>query len=77
MYVQECVEVRRVRTHPRWNAGVRAEGVKPGSNARVWRSLDVDEHANVEAAERGQHDNSNEEDSHDGRSGEVWRRRSS
>jgi hypothetical protein len=36
--------------------------------------LDVDRLADVEPAERGQHDTSNEEDCSDGRSGEVWRR---
>jgi hypothetical protein len=42
-----------------------------GSNARVRRSLDVDWHVHVEPTERGPHDNSNEEDYRDGRSGEV------
>jgi hypothetical protein len=31
----------------------------------------VDQHADVEPAERGQHDNNSEEDYRDGRSGEV------
>jgi hypothetical protein len=44
------------------------------SNARIWRSLEVDQHADVEPAERGHHDTNNEEDCRDGRSGEVWRR---
>jgi hypothetical protein len=42
--------------------------------ARVWCSLDVDQYVDVEPAERGQHDNNNEEDYRDGKSGEVWRR---
>jgi hypothetical protein len=36
------VEARRVRTDKRWDADVGAGGGKPGSVARVWRSLDVD-----------------------------------
>jgi hypothetical protein len=40
----------------------------------VRRSLDVDHHAYVEPAERGRHDNNNEEDYRVGGSGEVWRR---
>jgi hypothetical protein len=43
----------------------------------VWRSLDVDHHVEVEPAERGKHDTNNEEVCRDGKSGEVWRRRSS
>jgi hypothetical protein len=34
----------RVRTDPRWNAGEGAGAGKPESNAKVWRSLDVDQH---------------------------------
>jgi protein tyrosine/serine phosphatase len=52
-------------------AGVGVGGGKPGSSAKVWRSLYVDEHAGVEPAERGQHDINTEEDYRDGRSGEV------
>jgi hypothetical protein len=61
-----------VRTDWRWDAGVGAGGGKPGSNARVWRSLDVDRLVDVEPAERGQHDTNNEEDCRDWRSGEVY-----
>jgi hypothetical protein len=42
--------------------------------ASVWRSLNVDQPADVEPAERGHHDNNSEEDCRDGRTGEVWRR---
>jgi hypothetical protein len=70
------VEERRVRTDQRWDAGVGVGGGKPGINALVCRSLDVDHHVDVEPVERGQHSN-NEENSRDGRSGEVSRRRSS
>jgi hypothetical protein len=65
---------RRVRTDRRWDAGIGAGGGKPGSGARVWRSLDVDKLANVEPAERGQHDMNNEKDCRHGWSGEVMRR---
>jgi hypothetical protein len=58
----------------RWVEGVGAGGGKPGSNARVWGSLDVDQPTYVDPAERGQQDNDNEEDYRDGRSGEAWRR---
>jgi hypothetical protein len=44
------------------------------ANARVWRSLDVDQLVDVEPAERAQHDTTNEENSRDKRSNEVWRR---
>jgi hypothetical protein len=64
----------RVRTDQRWDAGVRDGCGKPGSNAWVWRSLDVGQHVDVEPAERGQHDTSNEKDYSDVRSGEIWRR---
>jgi hypothetical protein len=74
LYLQECVVARRVRTDQRWDAGVGACGGKPGSNARIWRSLDVDRHDDVEPAERGQHDNNYRGDCRDGRSGEVLRR---
>jgi hypothetical protein len=36
--------------------------------------LDVDQHANVEPAERGQHDTNSDEDHRDVKSGEVCRR---
>jgi hypothetical protein len=62
---------RRIRTDQRWDAGVGHGGEKPGSNARVWRSLNVDQPADVEPAERGQHDNNIEEDYRDGKRGEV------
>jgi hypothetical protein len=62
---------RRVRTDQRWNVGVRAGGGRSGSNTRVWRSLDIDKHDDVKPAERGHHDNNNEKDRRDGRSGEV------
>jgi hypothetical protein len=65
------VEARRVRTDQRWDAGVGASGGKPGSGVRVWRSLDVDQHDDVEPAERGRHDTINEEDCRDKRSGDV------
>jgi hypothetical protein len=77
MYLHACVEARRVRTDQRWDVGVEPSGGNPRSNARVWRSLDVDQHVDVELAEMGQHDTNNEEDYRDGSSGEVWRRRSS
>jgi hypothetical protein len=74
MYLHECVAERREHTDQRWVKGVGAGGGKPGSNARVWRSLDVDHVVNAEPAERGYHNNSSEEDYRDGRSGEVsWR----
>jgi hypothetical protein len=68
------VVASRVRTDKRWDADVGDGGGKPGSNARVWRSLDVDQPLDVEPPERGRHDTINEEDYRDGRSGEVWRR---
>jgi hypothetical protein len=52
MYLQECVMERRVPTDQRWVEGVGASREKPGSNARVWRSLDADQHAHVKPAER-------------------------
>jgi hypothetical protein len=55
------VVARRVRTDRRWDAGVGAVG------AKVWRSLDVDRHANVEPAARWQHDINDEEYCRDGR----------
>jgi hypothetical protein len=75
MYRKNYVEARRVRTNQRWDAGVGAGCGKPRSIARVWHSLDVDQHVDVEPAERGQHDNSDEEDGRDGRSGEICRQR--
>jgi hypothetical protein len=72
MYFQECVVKRRVHTDQRWVQGVRVGGGKPGSSARVQRSLDVDQPSYVEPAEKGQHDNNTEEDCRVGRSGEVW-----
>jgi hypothetical protein len=69
------VRARRVRTDQRWDASVGACGEKLGSIARVWRSLDVNYLVDVDPAEMGPHDTSNEEDYRDGRSGEVWRRR--
>jgi hypothetical protein len=69
MYLHECVEARRVQTDQRWDAGVGAGDGKPGSSARVWRSLDVDQLADVEPVERGQRDTTNEEECRDGRSG--------
>jgi hypothetical protein len=71
MCLQEYVMEKRVRTDQRWDAGVGASGGKPRSSARVGRSLDVDEHNDVELAERGQHDTNNEEDYRDGKSAEV------
>jgi hypothetical protein len=65
---------RGVRTDQRWVGGVGAGGKKSGSSARVWRSLDADQHVDVEAAEKGQHDNNNEKDCRVGRSGGIWRR---
>jgi hypothetical protein len=64
MYFHECVAERGVRTGQRWVWRI----------ARVWRSLDVDQRADVEPAERGQHDNNDEENYRVGRSGEVLRR---
>jgi hypothetical protein len=53
MHFQDCVVERRVRTDQRWVEGVGAGGGKPGSGARVRRSLDVDQHVvDVEPAER-------------------------
>jgi hypothetical protein len=74
MYLHECVVARGLRTDQRWEAGVGAGGEKPGSNTWVWRSLGVNHLVNVEPADMGQHDTSNEEDCRDGRNGEVWRR---
>jgi hypothetical protein len=74
MYLHECVMERGGRTDKRWAEGVGASGGKPGSNARVRRSLDIDQRGDVELAERGHHDNNNEEECHVGRSGEVQRR---
>jgi hypothetical protein len=73
MCLHECVVARSVDTDRRWDAGVGDGGGKPGSGARVWRSLDVDQLANVEPAERRPHDMNSEEDCRDGRSGEVRR----
>jgi hypothetical protein len=70
MYLQKCVVRRRVRADQRWDAGVGVGGGEPGNNARVWRSLDVDKHAYVEPADRGQHDTNGEEDCRDGKSNE-------
>jgi hypothetical protein len=53
MYLQEYVEARMVRTDQRRVEDVGARGGKPGSNPRVWRSLDVDKYADVDPAERG------------------------
>jgi hypothetical protein len=72
MYLQECVEARRVRTDQRWDTGVGARGEKQSRIARVWplwRSFDVNKLDNAEPAERGQHDTNSEEDYRDGRSG--------
>jgi hypothetical protein len=68
------VAARRIRTDPRWDVGVGAGGRKPGSKCRLWRSLDVDNYAEVEPAERWKHENNSEEDYRDGRSGNVRRR---
>jgi hypothetical protein len=65
------VVARRVRTDQWWDVGVGAGGGKPESTAIVWRSLDVDEHDDVEAIESGQYDTYSEEDCRDGRSGDV------
>jgi hypothetical protein len=76
MYFHECVEARRVRTDPRWDACVGDGGAKPGSIARVCHS--PDQLVDVEPAERGQYDdNDSEDDCRDGSCGEVWRRWSS
>jgi hypothetical protein len=53
MYLQERVEARRLRTSQRWDAGVGVGGGQPGSIARVWRSLDVDKHDDVEPGKWG------------------------
>jgi hypothetical protein len=45
-----------------------------GSNAKVRRSLYVDQHDDVESAGRRRHDNNGDDDYRVGRSGEVWRR---
>jgi hypothetical protein len=76
LYLQQCVEARRARTGSRWDAGVGAVGGQPGSGARVWRPLDVDQPIDVQPSERGQRDTDNEKDCRDGRSNEVWWRRS-
>jgi hypothetical protein len=65
---------RVVRTDQRWVECVGAGGGKSGSNARVRRSLDVDQHVDVDPAERGQHDSNSEEDCRVWRSGEILRR---
>jgi hypothetical protein len=52
---------RRVRTDQRWDVGVGAGDEMPGSNARIWRSLDVDHPVDVGPVERKQHDNNIEE----------------
>jgi hypothetical protein len=57
MHLHECVVERRVRTDKRWDVDVGGGGGKPGSNAKVWRSLDVDQYADVELAERNHHHN--------------------
>jgi hypothetical protein len=74
MYLHECVVARRVRTDHQWDSGIGVGGGKPGSNAKVRRSLDVDQPVDVDPAEREQHNTNSEEDCRDGRSGEVWRR---
>jgi hypothetical protein len=51
--LHECVEANRVQTDIRWGVGVGASGGKTESIARVWRSLDVDKHDDVEPTERG------------------------
>jgi hypothetical protein len=71
MHLQQCVVARGLRTDQRWDAGVGVGGGKPGSNAKVWRSLDVDRQADIEPAERRQHDTSSDEDIRDGGSDEV------
>jgi hypothetical protein len=53
---------RGLRTDQHWVEGVGAGGGKPGSSARARCSLDIDKPVDVEPAERGQHDNNNEED---------------
>jgi hypothetical protein len=51
--LQECVDARRERIDQWWDAGVEDGGRQPGSNARVWRSLDVDKLADVKPAQKG------------------------
>jgi hypothetical protein len=58
-------------TDKRWDAGVKDCGGNPGGNARVWRSLNIDNHVDVEPSERGQHDTNNEEDCRDEKRGEI------
>jgi hypothetical protein len=60
-----------VRTDQRQAVDVGDGGEKSGSNARLWRSLDVDQSDDVEPAERGQQDTCSEEDCRDGRSGVI------
>jgi hypothetical protein len=72
MNLKECVAARTVRTDERWDAGILGvRGGKPGSIARAWHSLDVDDYAYVEPGERGHHDTSIDEGCRDGRSSEV------
>jgi hypothetical protein len=71
IYLHVFVEARRAREDQRWDASIEASGGKPGSIAIVWRSLNLDQHADVEPAESGHHGTSSEEDCRDGRSGEV------
>jgi hypothetical protein len=66
------VGARRVRTDRWGDASVGDGGGKPGSDARVWHSLDVDRLNNAKPAERGQHDTNSGEDCRDGRSGDVY-----
>jgi hypothetical protein len=42
LYLHKRVKAKRVRTDQRWGAGVGTRGGQPGSNAKAWRSLDVD-----------------------------------
>jgi hypothetical protein len=56
------------------NYGTQVLELATGSIARVWRSLDVDQHGDVEPAVKGQRDNNHEYVCRDGRSGEVSRR---
>jgi hypothetical protein len=74
LYRHERVVAKGGRTDQRWDAGVGVGGRKPGSSARVWRSLDADKPPKVEPTERGQHDNCSKEDCSNGMSSEDRRR---
>jgi hypothetical protein len=65
----------RVRRDQRWVVGIGAGAGKPGSSARVRRSLNVDKLADVEPAAKRQHNHSSEDYYRDGRSGEVMKTR--